>query len=51
MYRILAAYHSHYDRIVRRPGRLAFADLTHLLAPDTTGSPMSSHADDARCAS
>lgn len=41
VHRILRAYHEHYDRIVRRPGRLAFADLTHLLAPDSAGSPMS----------
>jgi ATP-dependent exoDNAse (exonuclease V) beta subunit len=40
VHRILQAYHDNYDRIVRRPGRLAFADLTHLLAPDSEGSPM-----------
>ncbi len=40
VHRILQAYHENYDRIVRRPGRLAFADLTHLLAPDAEGSPM-----------
>ncbi|KRP37090.1 MAG: hypothetical protein ABS34_04460 [Opitutaceae bacterium BACL24 MAG-120322-bin51] len=40
VHRILQAYHDNYDRIVRRPGRLAFADLTHLLAPDSAGSPM-----------
>ena len=40
VHRILQAYHHNYDRIVRRPGRLAFADLTHLLAPDSDGSPM-----------
>lgn len=40
VYRILQAYHKHYDRLVRRPGRLAFADLIHLLSPDTAGSPM-----------
>lgn len=40
VHRILQAYHENYDRIVRRPGRLAFADLTHLLAPDSAGSPM-----------
>ena len=40
VHRILQAYHENYDRIVRRPGRLAFADLTHLLAPDSEGSPM-----------
>lgn len=40
VHRILEAYHAHYDRLVRRPGRLAFADLIHLLAPDTAGSPM-----------
>jgi ATP-dependent helicase/nuclease subunit A len=42
VYRILQAYHENYDRLVRRPGRLAFADLTHLLSPDTEGSPMGS---------
>lgn len=40
VHRILDAYHKNYDRLVRRPGRLAFADLTHLLSPDTAGSPM-----------
>ncbi len=40
VHRILQAYHDNYDRIVRRPGRLAFADLTHLLAPESAGSPM-----------
>jgi ATP-dependent helicase/nuclease subunit A len=40
VHRILHAYHEEYDRIVRRPGRLAFADLIHLLAPETAGSPM-----------
>lgn len=40
VHRILQAYHENYDRLVRRPGRLAFADLTHLLSPDTEGSPM-----------
>lgn len=40
VHRILQAYHENYDRIVRRPGRLAFADLTHLLSPDSEGSPM-----------
>lgn len=40
VHRILEAYHQNYDRLVRRPGRLAFADLTHLLAPETVGSPM-----------
>ncbi|MDQ8195947.1 UvrD-helicase domain-containing protein [Coraliomargarita sp. SDUM461004] len=40
VYRILEAYHQNYDRLVRRPGRLAFADLTHLLSPETLGSPM-----------
>lgn len=33
VYRILDAYHENYDRIVRRSGKLAFADLTHLLSP------------------
>ncbi len=45
VHRILEAYHNNYDRIVRRPGRLAFADLTHLLAPDSAGSPMRTHSD------
>ncbi len=45
VHRILEAYHHNYDRIVRRPGRLAFADLTHLLAPDSAGSPMRTQAD------
>jgi len=40
VHRILQAYHENYDRLVRRPGRLAFADLTHLLAPESEGSPM-----------
>ncbi|MEM7792419.1 MAG: 3'-5' exonuclease, partial [Verrucomicrobiota bacterium] len=40
VFRILQAYHDNYDRIVRRPGRLAFTDLAHLLAPESTGSPM-----------
>lgn len=33
VHRILQAYHQNYDRIVRRPGRLSFADLTRLLSP------------------
>lgn len=48
VHRILEAYHQNYDRIVRRPGRLAFADLTHLLTPDTDGSPMGSEDSFAR---
>lgn len=32
--RILQAYNQNYDRIVRRPGKLAFSDLTNLLAPN-----------------
>ena len=48
VFRILKAYHKNYDRLVRRPGRLAFADLTHLLAPDCTGSPMGATDEDAR---
>lgn len=40
VHRILEAYHQNYDRLVRRPGRLAFADLTHLLSPTNEGSPM-----------
>lgn len=31
VYRILDAYHTNYDRIVRQPGKLGFSDLTHLL--------------------
>ncbi len=42
VHRILQAYHENYDRLVRRPGRLAFSDLTHLLSPDSEGSPMGS---------
>ena len=42
VYRILNAYNENYDRLVRRPGRLAFADLIHLLSPDTEGSPVGS---------
>lgn len=42
VHRILQAYHEAYDRTVRRPGRLAFADLIHLLASDTAGSPLGS---------
>lgn len=42
VHRILQAYHDNYDRLVRRPGRLAFADLTHLLSPDSESSPMGS---------
>lgn len=48
VHRILQAYHENYDRIVRRPGRLAFADLTHLLTPDSEGSPMAELDDMAR---
>ncbi len=48
VYRILKAYHKNYNRLVRRPGRLAFADLTHLLTPDSKGSPMASMDDMAR---
>lgn len=40
VHRILQAYHENYDRLVRRPGRLAFADLVHLLSPDNEASPM-----------
>ena len=40
VHRILRAYHQQYDRLVRRPGRLAFADLIHLLGPASSGSPM-----------
>ncbi len=46
VHRILEAYHENYDRLVRRPGRLAFADLTHLLSPQNEGSPMG-QVDDA----
>ncbi|MGJ8641156.1 MAG: UvrD-helicase domain-containing protein [Opitutaceae bacterium] len=42
VHRILQAYHENYDRLVRRPGRLAFADLTNLLSPKNTDSPMGS---------
>jgi ATP-dependent exoDNAse (exonuclease V) beta subunit len=48
VHRILQAYHDNYDRIVRRPGRLAFADLTHLLTPDSEGSPMAAVDDMTR---
>jgi ATP-dependent exoDNAse (exonuclease V) beta subunit len=48
VHRILQAYHAQYDRLVRRPGRLAFADLIHLLAPDTAGSPMGAVDPEAR---
>lgn len=40
VHRILQAYHEHYDRTIRRKGQLTFADLTHLLVPDSEGSPM-----------
>lgn len=40
VHRILQAYHQHYDRTTRRKGQLTFADLTHLLAPDSDSSPM-----------
>ncbi|MGB0413265.1 MAG: UvrD-helicase domain-containing protein [Coraliomargarita sp.] len=45
VHRILKAYHDNYDQIVRRPGRLAFADLTHLLSPDSAGSPLRTQTD------
>lgn len=48
VHRILEAYHENYDRLVRRPGRLAFADLTHLLSPDNEGSPMGQVDDTTR---
>ncbi|MGZ0655365.1 UvrD-helicase domain-containing protein [Coraliomargarita sp. W4R72] len=48
VHRILEAYHQNYDRLVRRPGRLAFADLTHLLSPETEGSPMGVEDSNAR---
>jgi len=48
VHRILEAYHQNYDRLVRRPGRLAFADLTHLLSPETNGSPMGAADSNAR---
>ena len=35
VYRILQAYHQHYDLAIRRRGQLAFADLTYLLAADS----------------
>jgi ATP-dependent helicase/nuclease subunit A len=37
VHRILQAYHENYDRIVRQPGKLAFADLTHLLNQQQDG--------------
>ncbi|MFW5873783.1 MAG: UvrD-helicase domain-containing protein [Verrucomicrobiota bacterium] len=40
VHRILQAYNESYDQLVRRPGRLAFADLTHLLSPAGPGSPL-----------
>ncbi|WP_269525839.1 UvrD-helicase domain-containing protein [Coraliomargarita parva] len=40
VYRILKAYHENYDRLVRRSGKLAFSDLTHLLSPANSGSPL-----------
>ncbi|MEM8868461.1 MAG: UvrD-helicase domain-containing protein, partial [Verrucomicrobiota bacterium] len=40
VYRILQAYDENYDRIVRRAGKIAFADLTHLLAPTNEASPV-----------
>lgn len=42
VYRILQTYHENYDTLVRRPGQLAFADLTHLLAQADTDSPLAS---------
>jgi ATP-dependent exoDNAse (exonuclease V) beta subunit len=48
VHRILEAYHENYDRLVRRPGRLAFADLTHLLSPSNEGSPMGQVDESAR---
>ncbi|NBB79124.1 MAG: UvrD-helicase domain-containing protein [Verrucomicrobia bacterium] len=48
VHRILQAYHEQYDRLVRRPGRLAFADLIHLLAPDSTRSPLDATDPEAR---
>jgi len=40
VHRILRAYNQSYDRLVRRPGRLSFADLTHLLSPVERASPL-----------
>lgn len=40
VYRILQTYHKYYDQTVRRNGQLTFADLTHLLSPNSKGSPM-----------
>jgi len=38
VYRILQAYDQSYQRLVRRPGKLAFADLTNLLSPAQAGT-------------
>ena len=46
VYRILQAYHRYYDQTVRRNGQLTFADLTHLLSPESQNSPMH-HVDQA----
>jgi ATP-dependent helicase/nuclease subunit A len=40
VYKILNEYHTSYDRIVRRPGKLCFSDLTHLLNPEAPHSPL-----------
>ena len=40
VHRILQTYHNYYDQTTRRSGQLTFTDLTHLLAPDSEGSPM-----------
>ena len=37
---ILQAYDQSYEELVRRPGRIAFSDLNHLLAPSGAESPM-----------
>ena len=48
VYRILEAYHREYDRLVRRPGQLAFGDLVHLLAPAEGDSPLQHESPEAR---
>lgn len=48
VYRILRAYHDQYEQTVRSGGKLAFADLTQLLAPDAKGSPMTKACSTAR---
>jgi len=40
VYRILRAYQKQYDRTYRNNSQLTFTDLTHLLNPESKGSPM-----------